>query len=184
MVLPGDNPMKNITYTLTKNEKVDLTATVKKIFDQHTAMYHKNPQRFGNISVQSLESMWLEAAKAKGIFQQLEKDGVSIITRDSDQYYTFADHEGDMFDPDINNNIDPEELKTQRRRELGRFNRNGVWCHTLFVLGEEIECMGGFVGKDFYGSGYDSDFYASALKTIEKALPQYYTELIEAVSLI
>ncbi len=176
--------MKNITYTLTESEKVDLVDTIKQIFEKQVTLYHANAERFGNISVQSLESMWLETSKAKGIFQQLEKDGIATITREADQYYTFADHAGDMFNPDINDDIDPEELKTQRLRELGRFNRSGVWYHTLFVLGEEIDTIGGFVGKDFYGSGYDSDFYASALKTIEETLPQYFAELVEAVSLV
>ena len=176
--------MKNITYTLPANEQVNLVEAVKSIYEKFAACYHKNPERYGNMSINALQAMWLETAKAQGIFQQLEKDGIAHILQTRDAYFTFSDHAGDMFDPEVNNDIDPEELKTQRRRELARFNRNGVWYHTLMVFGKELDSIGGFVGKDFYGSGYDTDFYATALENIRKQLPDYHSELIDAVSLI
>ena len=176
--------MKKITYLLTAQEIEELAKLAKKNLESLKRGYAKAPSNYGNQSIDALLPAWKEIAKVKAIFQQMEKDGVATVTREPDSYFTFADHCGDCFDPEINNDIDPDELATQRKRELARFNRNGAWYHTLYVLGEEMDSIAGFVGKDFYGSGYDIDFYAKALKGIEQKLPDYHAALIDAVNAI
>ena len=50
----------------------------------------------------------------------------------------------------------------------------------LNVLSNEMayeEAIGGFVGSDFYGSGYDNDFYRTAIESIKKQLPEYFEDL-------
>ena len=173
--------MKQVNYTVTPEEQEQLKTYISKIIAGFRLSYDKNPERYGS-TVETLLPAWQEVARAKAIFEQLEKDGVATITREKDDFFTFADWAGDCFDPDINNNVPAEELKTQRKRALARFNRNGVWYHTLYVLGEELDAIGGFVGKDFNGSGYDTDFFASALKKVGEELPDYYSQLIAATS--
>ncbi len=174
--------MKIITYTLTLAEKTELVKAAQINLELCQASYSKNPERYGNQPVNGLQNAWLETSKLKAIFAQLKNDGIATIRKERDEFYTFADHAGDMYDPEVNDDIHPEELKTQRRRELARFNRAGVWFYTLNVLGNELDSMGGFVGNDFCSSGYVIDFYASALQEVQSALPEYYDELVAALS--
>ncbi len=174
--------MKNVSYTLTLAEKTELINAAQANLEMCQASFAKHPERYGNQPVNGLQSVWLEISKLKAIFAQLENDGIATIRKERDEFYTFADHAGDLFNPEVNNNIDPEELKTQRRRELARFNRAGTWFYSLNVLGNELDSMGGFVGNDFNGSGYDIDFYASALQEVQNVLPEYHDELAAALS--
>ena len=184
MVQPGANPMKKITYTLTLAEQTALVKAAQINLELCQASYSRNPERYGNQPVNGLQSVWLETSKLKAIFAQLESDGIATVRKERDEFYTFADHAGDVFDPEVNDDIDPEELQTQCRRERARFNRAGTWFHSLNVLGNELDSMGGFVGNDFNGSGYDIDFYASALQQVQNALPEYHDELVAALSSI
>jgi len=90
------------------------------------------------------------------------------VRKVADDYYTFDDHKGDCFDPTINTDIDPKALKRQERNERARFNRQGAfysiaeyWTGRTWV---ETDLIGGFVGDDFIGSGYEYDLLSSAIE--------------------
>ncbi len=173
--------MKQVIFTLSAEEKIILATAAQSYFDDMQCAYTNKPANY-NQPVENLVPMWREVAKAKAIFQQLVSDGVASISKQPDVTLTFADHAGDMFDPDINDNIDPEDLETERRRAMARFNRAGAWYHTLTVLDKELDSIGGFVGDDFKDSGYDTEFHAAALAEVEQQLPDYYFQLIDALS--
>lgn len=70
---------------------------------------------------------------------------------------------GDMYDPEVNTDVAPEELKKQERAFKKRIRNEGVWgCglakpsapdYTTFVWG--------LVGMDYLGSGYDRELLES-----------------------
>jgi hypothetical protein len=43
----------------------------------------------------------------------------------------------------------------------------------LTVECRNVDSIGGFLGNDFYGSGYDNDFYRSAINLVPEAHPDY-----------
>lgn len=53
----------------------------------------------------------------------------------------------------------------------------------LVVDGDELDCIDGFVGDDFYGSGYDEEFYATAIEHLESNYPDYFADLRDACKL-
>jgi len=78
-----------------------------------------------------------------------------------------------MFCPNTNPEINGDELKRQERNERARMNKQGAWFFTLVVKNEDLDSIGGFVGNDFYGSGYDTDFYRGALMQVKDTHPEY-----------
>jgi len=94
--------------------------------------------------------------------------GLLKIEQVEDSVTTFADLCGDCFCPVTNPDIDPETLTRQKRAFRARVARQGVHGAVLFTRARpcdewsESDSIFGFVGSDFIGSGYDSDFLASA----------------------
>lgn len=77
---------------------------------------------------------------------------------------------GDLFDPKVNPDINPHVLERQRKEEIERIERDGVWgivskvkCPTC---GEwnQADSVWGFIGDDWKESGYDLDVKAAALR--------------------
>lgn len=175
--------MKTVTYSINKLDVMHVAhpvgiASLSKNYDD----YANHPEWFGGRDLNELKALWLETAVSVACFEVLKRDGLALIQKKEDNFYTFADHEGDCFDPSVNSDISPEELKRQRKRERARFNRQGVWYHTLVVLHEERDSIGGFVGDDFYCSGYDTDFYNQAFDYLTGAgMANYVDELLGRV---
>jgi len=175
--------MKTVTYTISQSDvtKVAIPLAVSAL-KQNFKDYTNHPEWFGGRELNELKALWMENAVAVGAFEVLKKDGVAIVHKNADAYYTFADHEGDCFDPVVNDNIDPAELKRERKREMSRFNRQGAWYHTLEVLNVELDSIAGFVGNDFYGSVYEIEFYNSAFECLkESGMAEYVSELLTRV---
>lgn len=77
------------------------------------------------------------------------------------------DLKGDCFNPDVNNNINPNRLAREEREFEERVAREGVWgFRAEYWNGAEwieTDSIFGFVGDDFIGSNYDDDLIESAL---------------------
>ncbi len=173
--------MRQVIFTLSAEEKIKLATAAQGFFDDMQCAYTTNPVNY-NSPVENLVPMWREVAKSKAIFQQLVNDGIASIRKQPDRSLTFDAHARDAFQQNSDDNIHPEDLDTKRRREMARFNREGAWYHTLTVLDNELDSMGGFVGNDFNSSGLNIEFYALALTEVEKQLPDYHFQLINAVN--
>lgn len=172
--------MKTISYTVSEADTVKMNAVFNKEFTRMTNEHKKHPERYSE-SLDDLELRWAGVAKTIAMFSILEEDGLASIDREQDIFSTASDTFGDMFDHECNPDIPPSQLAKERKRELARVNRNGIWDYVLTVLGTEAEAIGGFVGKDFYGSGYDIDFYNSALEIIKDQMPEYFIQLDRVV---
>ena len=164
--------MKTTTYSISPEEKQALNKSVKQYLSSLARKFADNPSGFSQSS-DALIPVWVDLAHNKAIFEQVTRDGLATISKSLDPYYTFADHAGDTFCPMTNHDICPKELKRQERKARARLSKQGAFYMELTVLGEVEDASGGFVGNDFYGSGYDNDFYRCAIEILSEAMPDY-----------
>ena len=174
--------MRTTTFSVNKNDVKFLQTDVARRYTSAVKKYENNPERYADDDKDRLLANFLSFAKDAAIFALFERDELASITKEKDEFYQFSDHAGDCYCPIANPDIDAGELKKQERRERARFNRQGVYFHTLVVAGQDIDSIGGFVGDDFYGSGYDQDFYFSAIEILSLALPDYIKAINEVVA--
>lgn len=119
---------------------------------------------------------------------QIDVDGVETLTKailsgkikveaQPDTTWRYEDLSGDVFNPDVNNDICPKELKRQERNFKARIHRAGVWfVESSYWTGRDWEsiegisdnAISGFVGSDFFGSGYEYQLLKSALDAYNK----------------
>lgn len=158
--------MKTVSYTLSDEDKIELKKSIAASVRKSNADFEKNPSHYYTQDLTELNKTWLKTAITKACFELFERDGLATITRESDDCYNFGDLCGDSYCPIANPSIDPDLLKKQRRAFQARVRNQGVWFYDLIVLGERADSIGGFVGNDFYGSGYDTDFYNNAWDTL------------------
>lgn len=121
----------------------------------------------------ALASSALHDARIRARFDNL--DGVVRIRLEPDDYFDIDDLMGDCFDEIINCNC-PGGIRAIRAEKSAFINRvecDGVWVAVAeFFDGDEwiqTDCIGGFVGDDFYKSGYDIDLMASAIKAYDNS---------------
>lgn len=165
--------MKTTTYSISENDLLAISQEHQKTFASLLAKFRKTPNNYAFKNEAFAKAEFEKIAALKACFGQLVRDGLASITKTEDDFLSFADHAGDVYCPDTNSDIEPAELKRQERCERARMNRQGAWIHSLIVQGEEEDSIGGFVGDDFYGSGYDHEFYQVALKQVAVSLPDY-----------
>ncbi|AFV81336.1 hypothetical protein F862_gp104 [Vibrio phage vB_VpaS_MAR10] len=154
------------TVKITNSDLVSIRSKFDRELEKQKRRFQAKPEQYGSRTEEDLLPLWIDNAYCKALFKQLEFDGLATITKETDSFYTFADHAGDCYNAEANPDIDPAELRRQRKNELARFNRQGVYYHELLIDGESFGSIGGFVGNDFYGSGYDIDFYKTAITEI------------------
>ena len=169
--------MKTITYSVSTKDAAMTNDDFASRLAVLNAQYFKHPERYNFANQAEAQECFIGIATHFAIFQQLERDGLASINKIPDPYYSFADHAGDIFNPELNTDFDKAELKRQERRERARFNRQGAYIMELVVEGDELDSIGGFVGDDFYGSGYDDEYYATAIEQLESDYPDYFADL-------
>lgn len=111
--------------------------------------------------------------------EYIMRHDLASITKEPDDYVNFEYLEGDMFCPVTNSNIDPVQLKKEKAAYRRKVKKEGVWVMKLELHelegNDNPDYIGGFVGDDFYGSGYDTDWYtriiASACDTAKVSNP-------------
>ena len=109
----------------------------------------------------------------KAVFDRLDDAGYVYIDRRDDDLPAYEVF-GDCFDPNVNSDINPNVLKKQHAEALDRVNCEGQWIMVAkakkddgnYDGWEETDSIGGFVGDDFYGSGYEEQMYLSAMDYI------------------
>jgi hypothetical protein len=103
--------------------------------------------------------------------------GLFRIRAELDETYSFNNLCGDMFNPIVNPSIPPAQLERDKRALQSRVRRMGVWSAVLelrkssadpWIEPAELDTyLGGSVGTEFIGSGYDHEFLVSALEWLE-----------------
>ena len=168
--------MKQVSFVVTPEEKLQLAAVAQQFFDQQMEQF--KTQSEDSQVLETLIPTWQEVAKIKSIFLQLMSDDIAKIEKSEDKYCKLPMQYIEMSQDDINQ----EHKEDCWRDEMARFNNDGIWCYTLVVLGEKTAAKGGFIGEEFKNSGYELDFYATAFEKVKEQLPDYYLELVDAVA--
>lgn len=100
------------------------------------------------------------------------REGKIQLRRSADDYASFDDLAGEVFNPGVNPSIEPERLKLEAKKFRTRIRNAGVWVFQSFYwTGREwisSDAIGGFVGWDFIGSGYELQVLESALNDYNK----------------
>lgn len=99
------------------------------------------------------------------------RQGQIRLARFRDDDATFEELAGDCFNPAVNDSIPVAQLKREEINFKARIRRSGTWLYqSQFWTGREWEAadvMGGFVGWDFMGSGYEAQLMAAALESYQ-----------------
>lgn len=106
------------------------------------------------------------------VYNELSRLSAAAIITESDDL-SFDDLFGDAFDACHAETLPGgwRELEAQRKRAAQRLQDEGQWCFTAKakVPNEHwvvVDSIGGFVGDDFIGSGYDSDLKEAAISHV------------------
>lgn len=113
-------------------------------------------------------------ADIETLFNTFENKGLVRIDQQPDDL-TFDDLHGDCYDESHADTIPGgmRELNKQRKEAERRVEAEGQWyIETAFIdvgmdgwhADHDISGIGAFVGDDFYGSGYESELYLSAIE--------------------
>lgn len=93
---------------------------------------------------------------------------------ESDDCVSVEDLEGDMFNPEVHTDIDPDQLASERADFVDRINRDGVWGivgeYNIGRGWEHGDSVWGFVGNDHEGSGYDEDVRNATVSALRDAI--------------
>ena len=142
-----------------------------------------------NLSINAYSKTAIKAlAKQLDTGNQLNVQGVEELTRailagkirveaQADTTWRFEELAGDVFNPEVNKDLCSKQLKREERNFKARIQRAGVWfVESSYWTGrswESIEgisdnAISGFVGTDFFGSGYEYQLLESALIAYKK----------------
>lgn len=109
------------------------------------------------------------------------RQGKIRLNRQTDSQACFDDLAGDCFNPDANPSVDAEQLKQEAKEFRERISEFGAWVMiSEYWTGREWESLfdidgnaiGGFVGDDFFGSGYE-------LQVMEAAMESYNAQPLD-----
>ena len=176
--------MKTVTYSVSEFDRAQLEDIFNTELEKAISDFNSNPGRYGSKTVGDLLPTWIGNAASLAMFNILRNDGLAAVEVHKDQYATFSDVVGYMFDPEVNDNLDPKDLKREERNYRALVNRRGIWWVQLVADGNELDSIGGFVGDDFWGSGYDVDFANEALDFLVADHSEYIEHLRSAMDRI
>lgn len=122
----------------------------------------------------------LRAARIKDEWLDAESEGFVKLDIVADDCVSLDGILGDCYDPKVITDISPKRLAAQRKLEIERINRDGVWgivgkvkvpacskCHSN-ERWETVESIWGFVGDDWKNSGHDTDVMSAVLTARKK----------------
>ena len=166
--------MKKLLYIISEEDIEVFSKNIRKELGRQAALHEKFPAHPPKLTGEERMNNATRDAYYFAVFQQFVRDELAVIHCLDDDHYSFTDHCGDCFCPITNHDLDPKELARQKKNEYNRFKRHGAKFMQMEVMGEELDSIGGFIGNDFYGSGYDGYFYRSAYERIRQGMPDYF----------
>ena len=100
-------------------------------------------------------------------WEQYEDELVMLEIVPDESYHSIDDLFGDIYNPDVNIDINPERLAKEEQEAIERADREGIWgivgkfkcnCNCPRCDGwHTSDSVWGFVGDDWKDSGYDID---------------------------
>lgn len=121
-------------------------------------------------------------AETMNLWHEYESAGLVRLNVIPDEYEELENLLGDTFDPDANPDINPRKLEQQRKAEIERINRLGVYGIQSEYMrdGEWItaDSCWGFIGDDWKESGYDLDVMHAAILEINSMMQNITIALV------
>ena len=127
----------------------------------------------GSYAPGQLPRCWESAVRDMGIetvFDVLKYAGRVHLSEEPFACISMEDLKGDRFDPHINCDVNKNVLAKQEREFERRVKQEGVWGAVARVnpgyemhSWEDVDSVWGFVGDDFWGSGYEHDLMWAAI---------------------
>lgn len=131
----------------------------------------------------SLPTTYVNLISEMGVryaFVALQELGLVELRGEPDEWVSFDDLAGDGYDPEANPDVNPNVLKKQEEAFRRRIEGAGVYVYSSEYLlpdgtTEQADIIGGFVGDDFFGSGYEPQVMEAALDGVAGAfgVPKY-----------
>lgn len=94
---------------------------------------------------------------------------------------SYSELAGDIFTPEVHDSIDPAQLKREEKAFKARIRNSGQWLYQSWYWGgrswNRSDSIGGFVGWDFMGSGYE-------LQVMDEALTEYNQQPLDAAGFV
>lgn len=94
----------------------------------------------------------------------VEQKGSIRLIKEVDDAYNLSDLKGDTYVVKFHPEISPEKIRKEELEFEQRVETEGVWFYSLESWDSaidggwiHIDSIGGFVGDDFTGSGYDTE---------------------------
>lgn len=122
-------------------------------------------------------------------FRCLEAQGLVRITVEREDTYDLDELKGDAYKPEVADHISPEELRAQEKEFEAQVADEGVWHVGSkawdprpgqgFV--DSGESIGGFVGGQFWGSGYEAQVMQAAIDKARELNPGEVERLLGPV---
>lgn len=110
----------------------------------------------------NLNKLFLKRLSSEPQLQSAVLLGKIRLGKVKDDIHSIDDLMGDCFDPILNTDIPPGQLKKDKSAFLRRVSAQSVWAfYVEYWDGREwhqSDMCGGFVGNDFFGSGYEVGF--------------------------
>lgn len=110
----------------------------------------------------------VEEVTTQRCFDMMSDHGFVRLSEDPDDL-GLEDLFGDCYDPEVNSDINPNVLEKQRKAAERRLEIEGLWyVESVYrdAAGDgwhDADGIGGFIGNDFYGSGYEIGLWREAL---------------------
>ena len=149
--------------------------TYKELYTEWRKAYWANPNHYGRTG-NVAHQLWnaKRIARVRAAWEKAEDAGLVRLRVEPDETYDLVDLLGDCYDPKVNPDIPPDKLARERRWEMERIERDGVWgvvgeyktdvCPTCGRGGEwkHGDSGWGFVGDDWKDDA-DVDIMAETL---------------------
>ena len=164
--------------TLSANDIHTLAANVNAFKETIRKRAKKIPKGYGNTPTERTAKI-NAMARTQALYTLLANHDLAAIEKIEDDR-SASEFANDLFSADNHPDMHPSTLSRQRNALEKRVEEVGLFTVELIVNGESISAIGGFVGDDFYGSGYDDDFYREALEL----LSDEYKNFIESAQTV
>ena len=150
--------------TLSANDIHTLAANVNAFKETIRKRAKKIPKGYGNTPTERTAKI-NAMARTQALYTLLANHDLAAIEKIEDDR-SASEFANDLFSADNHPDMHPSTLSRQRNALEKRVEEVGLFTVELIVNGESISAIGGFVGDDFYGSGYDDDFYREAIELL------------------
>ena len=150
--------------TLSANDIHTLAANVNAFKETIRKRAKKIPKGYGNTPTERTAKI-NAMARTQALYTLLANHDLAAIEKIEDDRSASA-FATEFYTPSHHPDMHPSTLSRQRNALEKRIEKVGLFTVELIVNGESVSAIGGFIGDDFYGSGYDDDFYREAIELL------------------